>query len=49
MLYEFAVTCSNDSDGGWRVTRRGFFVAYFRTFDEAIAAAREWDLAESTA
>ena len=49
MLYEFAVSCSNDPDGGWRVTRRGRCIALFRTFDEAIAAAREWDLAESTA
>ena len=49
MLYEFAVSWSKDPEGGWRVMRRGRCVAHFRTFDEAVAAAREWDLAESTA
>ena len=47
MLYEFSV--SRSEDHAWRVTRGGLSIASFRTFEEAIAAARAWDSAESTA
>ena len=48
MLYEFSVSRSEDQRA-WRVTRDGLSIASFRTFEEAIAAARDWDSAESTA
>lgn len=48
MLYEFSVSRSEDLRT-WRVTRGGIGIASFRTFEEALAAARAWDSAESTA
>lgn len=49
MVYEFAVSRSTEPGGGWRVTRAGHCIASFRSFAEAVAAARAWDLADSTA
>jgi hypothetical protein len=47
MLYEFSV--SRSDHGAWRVMRGGLGIASFRTFEEALAAARAWESAESTA
>jgi hypothetical protein len=47
MLHEFSV--SRSEDHAWRVTQGGIGIASFRTFEEAIAAARAWNSAESTA
>lgn len=49
MIYDCKVSRSNDPAHSWWVLCSGRCVASFRTFDEAIAAARAWDLAESTA
>ena len=49
MLYDFSVSRSVEPGGAWRVTRGGLCIASFRTFEEAVAAARAWDGAESTA
>ena len=49
MLYEFSVSRSSEDHGAWRVMRGGLGIASFRTFEEAIAAARAWNGDESTA
>jgi len=49
MSYDCKVCRANEPGDGWRVMCSGLCIASFRTFHEAVAAARAWDLAESTA